>query len=185
MATTPPFDPGLGTLSRLPPEIRLCIYDWIPPYKRERHMQLRITHNPRSGLGILCASRKLYDEFSHHLYHGADLHFCMSPRISKSWVTVSILQLYWCSWRFWHPDPYIRAFRNFPYHRVSVYIDVSAPNPEDGVQLIILWRKVNQLVDMLAKASSIKQLTLSYYKSPKGHDWTRDGRLATSVDLLD
>ncbi|KAL2851616.1 hypothetical protein BJY01DRAFT_208999 [Aspergillus pseudoustus] len=73
----PPFNPGLGTLSRLPPELRLCIYDLIPPYKG-KHLR---TRGPRSGkntLAILRASRKLYEEVSHHLYH--DIHVYFGPR---------------------------------------------------------------------------------------------------------
>ncbi|KAL3496254.1 hypothetical protein BJX62DRAFT_136173 [Aspergillus germanicus] len=151
-SATPPLDPGLGNLSRLPLELRLCIYDWLPPYKL-KYFGIPWLLSGKNPLAILRASRKLYEEVSHHVYHNIHLDFRIWPMIDGRWAYARIPELCKRHWKFRRPGSAVRrGFRHFPYHRTNVTIEVYPPS--FNAEVVCLWQKINHLVDLLARARS-------------------------------
>jgi hypothetical protein len=78
-------DPRLGNLSRLPPEIRSLIWEqlWLA------EGQASGSSTPKTGLGILRTSHRLYEEASPHLYQHEELRIQISPQYKyRSWLTI-------------------------------------------------------------------------------------------------
>ncbi|KAL4883437.1 hypothetical protein BJY04DRAFT_25614 [Aspergillus karnatakaensis] len=176
-----PRDPGLGNFSQLPPEVRLCIWDWLPPYKY-KHLDLYKYSRPgRNTLAILRSSRQLYNEISHHIYHDLDVTIQFRPE--NIWARARLYGLCFPIWRFRKPDSAIRrGFDQFPFYRTGLTINILAPDPRDGVQLFYLWQKVNELAKLLAKASSVG--TVRFALLPDGrHHWISNRRACISARL--
>ncbi|KAL5336538.1 hypothetical protein BJX70DRAFT_276163 [Aspergillus crustosus] len=180
-------DPGLGTFAKLPPELRLCIYDYMPP------MLYRCQKKPHRGrrpgfygLAILLTSRKLYNEVTHHLHIRNYLVFYVRPTLDVDchWVSARMPRLFHYKWKFKNPDSVMQlGFASFPFHRVEVRIRVAAPDPTDCRQLVVLWHRLNRLVDLLERASSVKSIT--FYFDPAGErTWVQDGQSLTSIRLV-
>ncbi|KAL2823795.1 hypothetical protein BDW59DRAFT_162958 [Aspergillus cavernicola] len=185
MSSTPYYDPGLENFFKLPPELQLCIWDQLHPisYKQSYKRPGLHTGCPTT-LTILRTSHRLHDEISHHLYHNIHLDCYIKPTLGSYWASANIMELYKKPWKFRTPKSAMDGvFANFPYERVGVRVFVCAPDPDDSGQLIDLWEKVNQLADLLVKASSVKHI--QFILHPLGqHTWAGQGKGRTTIRLF-
>ncbi|KAL4800874.1 hypothetical protein BDV19DRAFT_352269 [Aspergillus venezuelensis] len=114
-----------------------------------------------------------------------NLVFYIKPTIDidQHWITVTMPKLFKYPWRFETPEDATRqGFGNFPFHLVKVVIRVKAPGPEDSGQLVVLWHRINQLVQLLHSASSVKRIELVLDQEGE-HTWVQDGQARTSIRL--
>ncbi|KAB8205640.1 hypothetical protein BDV34DRAFT_212979 [Aspergillus parasiticus] len=161
-------DTGLGNFATLPPELRLCIWDWLFP----RHIIGPLKGPPifkrrRTRLPILRTSKELYAEISHHLYSRISVAIRLNPR-KHQWLAFRIQNL-GISWLIEEKEDAIqRGFDKFPLQRVPIYIGIHPPNPASPGDLIRLWQNVQSLVNILEHAPSIKITLFSARWSTEG-----------------
>ncbi|KJK67129.1 hypothetical protein P875_00117532 [Aspergillus parasiticus SU-1] len=155
-------DTGLGNFATLPPELRLCIWDWLFP----RHIIGPLKGPPifkrrRTRLPILRTSKELYAEISHHLYSRISVAIRLNPR-KHQWLAFRIQNL-GISWLIEEKEDAIqRGFDKFPLQRVPIYIGIHPPNPASPGDLIRLWQNVQSLVNILEHAPSIKSMHVQF-----------------------
>ncbi|KAJ0419816.1 hypothetical protein BJY00DRAFT_147870 [Aspergillus carlsbadensis] len=75
-----------------------------------------------------------------------------------------------------------RGFGDFPYHRTNVTIEVYPPSFDATV--VYLWQNVNHLVDLLARAFSVKEITL-ICKPFRASNWISNGQGIATLNLFD
>jgi hypothetical protein len=56
--------------------------------------------------------------------------------------------------------------------------------PSFNAEVVCLWQKVNHLVDLLARAASVKKITF-IYKPLHGRNWVSNGQGIDTMNLLD
>ncbi|KAB8245298.1 hypothetical protein BDV35DRAFT_405905 [Aspergillus flavus] len=149
-------DAGLGNFAILPPELRLCIWDWLFP----RHIIGPLKGPPifkrrRTRLAILRTSKELYAEISHHLYSRISVSIRLNPQ-KRQWLSFRIPESR-LSWRIEEKEDAIqRGYDTFPFHKVPIYIGIHPPNPASPGDLFRLWQNVRSLINILVHAPSIK-----------------------------
>ncbi|KAL3474010.1 hypothetical protein BJX99DRAFT_232532 [Aspergillus californicus] len=57
-------------------------------------------------------------------------------------------------------------------------------DPDNPGQLIIVWKRINQIADLLNKAPSVSAVTLALRQEGQRH-WSLDGQGRTSIRLRD
>jgi hypothetical protein len=68
-----------------------------------------------------------------------------------------------------------RGFQGFPFHKSDLVIVIYAPNLDDPDQLVLLWQKIDVLIQVIGESTSFfKSLTIRLLKSPPT-DWLRNG----------
>ncbi|KAJ1715504.1 hypothetical protein NYO67_2339 [Aspergillus flavus] len=159
-------DAGLGNFAILPPELRLCIWDWLFP----RHIIGPLKGPPifkrrRTRLAILRTSKELYAEISHHLYSRISVSIRLNPQ-KRQWLSFRIPELR-LSWQIEEKEDAIqRGYDTFPFHKVPIYIGIHPPNPASPGDLFRLWQNVRSLINILVHAPSIKSVHITSYCSP-------------------
>ena len=143
---------SLGSFAKLPPELRLDIWDRLfASIAIHGRATIRNQVSPPRNLAILHASRRLYEETSDYLY--ADLRhiILLSPIYAKQqWITAHIYSRgLSATCDFENTAEVRRHLQNFPHQRTALDIEISAPGRKDPGQIVLLWQKVNALVDIL------------------------------------
>jgi hypothetical protein len=173
----------LGHFAKLPPELRLCIWDWLLPYAdTERYPGKELPWpRPNTSLTILRTSWRLHDEISHHLYSNLTVSFTIDPlesvwtycRLPKFTLRFTI----GCMGRAFY-----RGLNNFPFHRVPVRVDILPPKPSSPGQLILLFERLQVLVDFLSMAKSIKTVDIHFrHAADKRRKWHKQGKPLRSL----
>lgn len=141
--------PFLGIFGCIPIEIRLMIWDHLfsslrkQPLKDDLHKD-----KPRS---ILCTSRYLYNEISSHIFRNSEQHIFISPIYNEeNWMVMQLKsRVVDVEWAFSSKADAKRHFQNFPHPKTKMIVHISCPNPSDPGQMVLLWQKLNLLVDLL------------------------------------
>ena len=156
----------LGSLSKLPYEIRLEIWDYVlqlevqGPWKKEQ-------------LGILRANRAIYDEITSRSFDTIDVHIV--PSVDE-WTTVSPR-------RSSHSAVSYKeySFCHFPLEKANLSIHLYAPDPQDPGQLLSLYSKVDNLFYIIDyEVLSFQHINLIFHQY-QGIDWHCDGTANKSV----
>ncbi|KAL4903238.1 hypothetical protein BDW74DRAFT_156897 [Aspergillus multicolor] len=131
---------------------------------------------------------------SHHLLRNLELVFTLDPtdkdrtywgRSELGWarVTSSNTLLRRSLYLRTYDSAIRKEFGHFPYQRTNVIAKIYAPDPHDPGQLMVLWRRVNNLVDLLGQASSIQKIKIKL-RSKKQYTWAkRNAKDRTSVEF--
>lgn len=180
-----PFDSSFGTLSRLPPEIRLQIWDHfsLHPFQREATDQTP-ARPTQPRLAFLQTSQRIHDEASTHLYKNATLRFQISPQHQhRSWLTVRSSASNGASWQLEDlNDAISRGFMELPYEKLKgVYVEIDAPCRRDPGQIFCLWQKCLELAGMLEQShNSLPDLEV-YLNDSALAAWCDDGEPQKSL----
>lgn len=150
--------PQLGTFSKLPPEVRLEVWEHLFSLCQIRApLQQRESNSKARNLSILQANRYLHAEISHHLYSTLTHTISLSPKYDRhKWMTAQT-----CSKGLNverdldDTEASQRYFLNFPHNKARLKVEILAPNRKDQGQIALLWQKVSGLIDrMLALPKS-------------------------------
>lgn len=152
--------PGMGSLSieesappklqTIPPEVRTLIWDNL------LHIKIATEQPATNSLAILQTCSSLYDEISAHLrkrnlkeLKDEFITFHVSPKFDKAWLKVSTSE----SDRVDLSYEGLSAYKNLPYRNLKeVNIEIIAPDVSDEGQVILLWTKINDIVDTMIHA---------------------------------
>lgn len=170
----------LGAFAKLPPELRLCIWDWLLPYADTRYYPEYEFPRRNTSPAILRTSKRLHDEISHHLYSNLTISFTIDP-LDSSWTCCRLPKF---SLRFtlgcMGRASYL-GLDKFPFHRVHVRVDILPPNPASPGQLILLFQRVQVLVDFLSMAKSIRTMDIHFLSADKRRKWHKHGKPLRSL----
>lgn len=147
----------LGRFAKLAPEIRLLVWESLFSSCK---ILARAPNRPRvesKNLSILCVSRRLYEEISYHLYRRLKHRVRLSPVHSKQqWMTVQIssrgLSVIWVLENITDAR---RHLETFPHNKAHLRVEIFPPAQSDPGQIVLLWEKVNVLVDILIQLSGL------------------------------
>ena len=158
---------GLGTLGRLPPEIRVLIWHrlLLPPY-----VSFVFSKN---HLAILRTCRQFNEEAWPIAYDGAVLRFHISTwDQERFWLKVSINGGVGFELKCLH-DAVTRGFHSLPYKKLKrIGVIVEAAACSWPCELIHLWRQVNNLVELLEHADGLPELRIHLRPKPNcGRRW--------------
>lgn len=155
---TQPPTPGLGIFTRLPPEIRIMIWEEFQPRGFDRHSKNPIQ---KTDLRILQTSKHLYHEITGLLYHQRKLFFNIfpSPDIFP-WLTVYDNK--GTMWLFPDEADFLaRGFGSLPYNKIDLNVNIYAGSPcLQGSDMFTTWKRVFELVPILSKATHLRSLTI-------------------------
>ncbi|RAL16182.1 uncharacterized protein BO97DRAFT_431887 [Aspergillus homomorphus CBS 101889] len=151
-----------GRLGKLPIELRMTIYEIL------------LGMRPAS-IKLLCCSRAIYEEITKRLYDTMDIH--LWPHVQEPWIDMSCRQL-----RLrWGIDNHNKhRFSRLPYHKTHLYIHIYAPDRQDPGQIVLLWKRISHLMELL-EGAAIRSLTI-HLQEHKGCDWQEEGRAVESID---
>jgi hypothetical protein len=158
---------NLGELAKLPAELRQIIWQNVGPQNGS---------GPKPSMGVLRTCRQLYDEVFPIMYNNEVLCFKVAPRYQyRSWISVS--NRCGAAWTLESSDDALsHGYNKLPYSRLrAVRIEVEAPDPFDPGQLICVWKKVRELVELLGQAGQLPDLEINLLKSPRA-SWMGFGR---------
>jgi hypothetical protein len=170
---------NMGPFSLLPPEIRAQIWEHssiaIQP-------GLRFTFKgTEDNLRLLRTCRSLYNEVSSFLYERVTLTFHLSPlvhRNSGSWIYVTT-----SAGARWNIDPdkaQCDHFRVLPYKRLkAVKFEIQAPDRKDPGQVILLWTRIYDLLNLLSKVEEFPNIELCLRETHA--KWSTNGTPNRSV----
>lgn len=145
---------SLGSFTKLPSEIRVLIWEELLSfrisklYPKERRRESR-------RLSILRSSRYLYQEIVGLVYKRFRHYVTILPHnLQQGWMVVQC-QSKWSSvtWSLESKADAQRYFLNFPLDKCCLRVHIHAPHPRDEGQNLLLWQKVNALVDVLSNVS--------------------------------
>ncbi|KAL5336401.1 hypothetical protein BJX70DRAFT_284028 [Aspergillus crustosus] len=120
----------------------------------------------------------------HHLYHDLRVVYLVRPNLDHCWIEVGMEGLHGWRWRLRGPGAALQAgLGSFPYYRTGARIIVYAPNSDDKTQLIVLWQRMNHLIDLLAQPLSLGKLDFILLPTAQ-YNWTVMDQPFTSVKLL-
>jgi hypothetical protein len=163
-----PHLPFLGAFSKLPTEIRLVI--WADLFS-EIHTQSAIHSKPKTNpLSILSASGYLYREISVHLYSNMKQTISVNREYDRgSWMTIKLKsRVVDVTWNLKDKADAERYFQSFPYQKASSKIEIRSPDTTDPGQVVLIWQKVNHLLDNLMTSPC-------QFQDPEvfltGHNW--------------
>lgn len=177
--------PSLGNLSRLPPEIRLQIWDhlsWSCNPIRSGATDLAPSTSSKPRLAFLQTSHWVHDEASQQLYKDLVLRFQVSPRHQyRSWLTVESN-----AGTSWHlqdlDDALSRGFGNLPYEKLKgIHVEIDAPCRRDPGQIVCLWKKCRDLAGLLEQADRALPNLEIHLKDSTAAKWCMDGQPQMSV----
>lgn len=144
----------LGSFARLPPEIRLKIWEHLFASLRFRTQPPEPDCRRASrNLSILCANKYLYEEISCCLYPRVAFTIHVTPVYDKQqWVIAEASSrrlgvLAQCDLR--DMTDVKRYLQNFPRRINPLNVWIYAPARRDPGQAVLLWQKANALVDLL------------------------------------
>lgn len=177
------FDPSLGNLSRLPPEIRLQIWDLFSLYPIEcgvKDPAFPKLRQPR--LAVLQTSHRIHDEVSKHLYKDVVLRFHVLPEYQyRSWLTVEGNT--GTKWYLQNLDDAVsRGFAKLPYEKLKgIQVEIDAPCRFDPGQIVCLWKKCLDLAALLEQAERGLPNLEIHLKDSESAKWSVDSEPQMSV----
>ncbi|KAJ5129440.1 uncharacterized protein N7515_005479 [Penicillium bovifimosum] len=154
---------SLGLFFHLPPEVRLIIWEYL---FSTIHTKLFNNGKPNANpLSILSASRYLYTEVSSHLYNNCTENILMKPAYdADEWMRIELEATNM------HVDIILkdkaaadRHFQTFPHHRANVIVHLKPPNKDDPGQLVLLWRKSLEMVNIIMETIAPHPFRLTSY----------------------
>ena len=136
---------SIGKFNELPRELRDSIWEHFVPQKDD----------PPHHLGILRTCRQMNKEVSPYLYGNQVLQFDLSPTYEYGkWFEVSTeLGAVWQLSSLedaLHRGFHLARFNNFR----ALRINIMAPNDDDPGQLLCLWKKFRQLIELFNRSST-------------------------------
>ncbi|KAF9887310.1 hypothetical protein FE257_010305 [Aspergillus nanangensis] len=145
----------MGYFGRLPVELRMMIWTDI------------LTQRSTT---ILRTSSAIYDDIAGPLYETFQI--TLSPNYNDPWLT---LQSTWTklTWELQPRDGRRKRkkFWKLLYNRSKLIVDILAPQPKDPAQIILLWKKVHDLVTILNRAKYDRSHIVVRLKQHQGQDW--------------
>jgi hypothetical protein len=151
----------LGSLARLPPELRLFVYE----------------NAVSNGTvpGLMRASRAIHNEIKPRLYDTIDIH--VYPLLNDPFIRVSFRRLKNASWSFMEESDCFRdhgGLHNIPYNRFkNTRVNIYAPKQKSLGQLAYLWVKIDDFAGILCTQRTLKNTRLELNLCPyKGQVWT-------------
>lgn len=179
------IDPSLGNLSRLPPEIRLQIWDLFSLYPIEcgaTDPAPSASRQPR--LAFLQTSHRIHDEASQHLYKDVVLRFQVFPEYQyRSWLTIESNT--GTTWHLQDLDNAVsRGFGKLPYEKLKgIQVEIVAPCRFDPGQTVCLWKKCLDLAALLEQAERGLPNLEIHLKDSESAKWSVDGEPQMSVSI--
>lgn len=151
----------LGSLARLPPELRLSVYENA------------LSNGPAPAL--MRASRAIYNEIKPRLYDTIDIH--VYPVLGDPFIRVSFRRLKNASWSFMEESDCFRdrgGLHDIPYNSFkNTRVNIYARDQKSLGQLAYLWVKIEDFVGILCTQRTLKNTRLELNLCPyKGHVWT-------------
>ncbi|KAH8754011.1 hypothetical protein F5882DRAFT_444952 [Hyaloscypha sp. PMI_1271] len=167
----------IGYLGRLPPEIRAQIWGHFSIQPGFRFSSKKA----KDGLGILRTCHFLRDEVSANIYDKVILTFHLSPRIFPDkwlYLTTSVD----ARWNI-HPNKaQFDHFRVLPYERLkAIEIEIEAPSQEDPGQVVLLWTKIQDLMELLSQAEELPSIDV--YLREANASWVTNGTPHKTVPI--
>ncbi|KAL4938186.1 hypothetical protein BDV06DRAFT_60981 [Aspergillus oleicola] len=159
LSSSPPT--GLGPLARLPPELRLMIYEHA------------VSNGSASAL--MRTSKTVNSEIEPCLYDTLDIN--LYPRRLDPWASISFRQLPGASWPIEDEEEFHdkrRGVLKLPYTKFNMTrVIIHAPEPNSLGQLSYLWLKVDSFVHVLIRHRTLKGMRIVIeLRDYKGHTWT-------------
>ncbi|KAJ6132650.1 hypothetical protein N7471_007865 [Penicillium samsonianum] len=163
-----PQDPGvaqLGTFINLPLELRWMIWESV----------FDEIHSAPCALAILRCNRYLYREISDHLFGDFEHEFQVSGGLRFNFTT---RQTHSHGWDLKNIEAVRSHLHTFPWAKVGgkMFINILPPPQGDPGQIIQVWQKVNQLVDILKTTPSAPSVWVSLLE-----DWSSDEKPQESI----
>jgi len=174
---------SLGTLSKLPGEIRNIIYEELRPYLRPYTERLskssphEVVKGAHGALGLLLASRQLNREATTYLYDEETIRFRINSD-PKFWLTIDNGRgANWNVQTF--GDAISNIFTNLPYEKLKgIRVSIRAPYARDTSNdirvLCRLSQNIRSFVRLLEPHKSLAPLHIELTdRNPRCH-WTYD-----------
>ncbi|KAJ5086740.1 hypothetical protein NUU61_008047 [Penicillium alfredii] len=160
----------LGTFAKLPTELRFLIWEYL----------FSEIHKIPGALSILYCSRHLYKEVSSLLYHGIT-HIIKIYGVynSRRWLTVHLMSRRLALvWDLKDVETARRHLHNFPHARTprKQIVVNNFPSQDDPGQIVQLWQRINQFIDIIKKLPFVPHLRVMLEKS-----WYREGKPIESI----
>ena len=165
---------GLGTLSKLPPELRCLILQYLMPEhrsKRQTNLPLYLgpccsfhqeVERPLERLSILQASQQLREEVSGELYNHRTLHLYIDPK-HRGWTVKDL------------PEASPRDFHYTNYARFSgIKIEIHSPDVKDPGQLLRARKNTIDLVAMLTRSLNIQRIEIILFENDQSTWYDHD-----------
>lgn len=151
----------LGSLARLPAELRLSIYE-------------NAVSNGTAP-ALMRASRAIYNEIEPRLYDTIDIH--VYPVISEPFIKISFGRLTNAGWSFTEESDCFRdsnGLHDIPYNRFkNTRVNIYASDQKSVGQLAYLWVKIEDFVGIMCTQRTLKNTRLELNLRPyNGHVWT-------------
>ena len=139
--------PGLGTLSRLPPEIRIAIWEQL-----SLNVTDRIAGLQPHKLAFMRTSHQICDECCAIVYRGTTLAFEIDSDFNPySWFRINVNERGWQRVRHYQNALSI-GLGGVPYsHFKEIRIHVQVPGNTDRGAAICLWKKCLDVAELLEK----------------------------------
>jgi hypothetical protein len=178
------IDPSLGMFSLLPAELRVKIWKFLSP---QLYIGRSLPKNPDYLSGdqaILLASRKIYAEVAAEVpsgYNGNNIAIFVSPEYEYKWW-IEARNLKGVKWTLEDiPDASSRGFCDLPWHNLNVQIWIWAPHRSDRGQVLCLYQKTRDLVEMLKGVKEFLNLRI-FFADTETSSWFDDGQPQRSID---
>jgi hypothetical protein len=175
--------PNLGTLGRLPREIRDIIWGYVCSPKRDQ--------SPKTNsFASLRTCRRIYEELSAEIYNNETLTIRVSPRYQfNSWLCFENSR-----GAEWHvrdlEDARSRGFPNLPYQRlqeVKICVEPTEDTAgrDDAGQIICLFLKIQDVVDIIVQAAEggLRNLNFDLVESERGK-WYEGGMPKRTISQI-
>lgn len=171
---------SLGKFAELPYEVREMIWVELSPTGQD----VGFERKQKSGLGILRASRWLYEEISRLIYQDSTLQFdfASNPNSGVPWGTVYFtnksqkrmgLPTTWIFETF--TDACNRGFTRLPYHKFQSITVNLYPTVPRRWGFARLWAKTSQFVKWLEGAVYVQRLIIRLVERD-GRDWLDESK---------
>ncbi|OQE08011.1 hypothetical protein PENVUL_c011G07828 [Penicillium vulpinum] len=135
----------------LPIEIRLIIWEYLISSIHTQSSPLKDSSQKDNPLSILSTSRYLYNEISSHLFNkSAQIISLDAEYHPKEWMIIQLKsRTVDVQWTLKNREDAEMHFQNFPNSKTTLKVHIYSPDPTDPGQLVLIWQKVNALVDFL------------------------------------
>ena len=194
---------SLGLLGRLPPEVRLLIWEQLglqlslqleehepkKASKSERKLKSKRGLKSKVGLGILWTCRQLYAEVLPLICEKEVLPVYITARdfLQEPKGPEVANHMFWRQIFGSLKGGITRGSHRLPWHLLKgIKIMIRGPGPEwDPGQFLQFWRQVNSLVEALEHAESLPEIQVQLLPTREGHhhshiqdfsSWLRNGK---------
>ena len=177
----------LGALGRLPPEVRIMIWKLLPLQHHKSLASLSTSEQTRPAkhkLAILQTSHFLNAEASPYLYGNQVLRFRLANwNRWRSWLQISTSN--GSEWEVKSlKDAIEQGFHKLPYRKLKrIEVVIGAPSWQDRGQLLYLWSRATELVELLEHADGLPDLHIQLSLCSGRQRWLLDGTLGRRLDI--